>query len=101
MASRALLAESVDELLEQAVDATARPARATIAIAVLRMVLWRMFFMIFLCSGNPYGCVVFKRRVKGEPRTFLRNSREKFEEISPKVHEVDLREVHKLQSGLS
>jgi uncharacterized membrane protein len=53
---------------------TARPATATIAIAVLRMVLWRMFFMIFLCSGGRYGCVVFKRRVKGEHGTFLEDS---------------------------
>ena len=74
MASRSLVAESVDDLLEQAVIATARPARATIAIAVLRILMWRMFFMISLCSGNPYGCVVFKRRVTGEYGTFLKNS---------------------------
>jgi hypothetical protein len=74
VASRALLAESVEELPKQAVVATARPVRATIAIAVLRILMWRMFFMISLCSGNPYGCVVFKRRVTREPCTFLGNS---------------------------
>ena len=74
VASRALLAESVDELPKQAVVATARPVRATIAIAVLRILMWRMFFMISLCSGNPYGCVVFKRRASGGSRTFLKNS---------------------------
>jgi uncharacterized membrane protein len=74
VASRAWLAESFDELPKQAVVATARPAKATIAIAVLRILLWRMFFMIFLCSGGRYGCVVFKRRVRGEHGTFLKNS---------------------------
>jgi hypothetical protein len=74
VASRAWLAESFDELPKQAVVATARPAKATIAIAVLRILLWRMVFMIFPCSGNPYGCVVFKRRVTGEHCTFLKYS---------------------------
>ena len=74
MASRALVADSVEELPKQAVVATARPAKATIAIAVLRILMWRMFFMISLCLGNPYGCVVFKRRAKGEHGTFLEDS---------------------------
>ena len=74
MESRSLVAESVDELLEKAVIATARPARATIAIAVLRILMWRMFFMIFLCSGGRYGCVLYKRKVTVEPGTFLKDS---------------------------
>ena len=53
MESRSLVAESVDELLEKAVIATARPAKATIAIAVLRILMWRMFFMIFPLFGRP------------------------------------------------
>lgn len=74
VALRAWSAESFDELPEQAVVANAMPAKATRAIAVLRTLLWRMVFMIFLCSGGRNGCVVFKRRVKGEPHTFLKNS---------------------------